>query len=303
MVEEVSLVGGDYTQLFSKTQTAWLWLARVCRGSSSRPFRLLLNLKNLNFPDNVNSMNSLEINKWHIAGKCIHGEKKWRSPTFAQSASGERRGRRCVLACHVKRSRQALTCMMEVSPELFFPVHELFDTALDDILPFAFQISFFRQKRNPRILNYVDLVDHLYNPEDFRVHFHMTRLVDLRPAGAVHRQYSRTTSWSTVFRPTAYSAQETTVTLLVVSWNQRNVCQRRRSVWRRSLHRVCYPWEDDRRILFSSREHHFVAALSWWNFQSLSRLSRSVQCRWNHWSYRWISRSDSPSGWWWAVLL
>ena len=41
----------------------------------TRPFRLLLNWKNLNFSDNVNHVNSLKINVRQIALQCIHGKK------------------------------------------------------------------------------------------------------------------------------------------------------------------------------------------------------------------------------------
>ena len=56
----------------------------------SRPFRLLLNLKNLNFPDNVNYVNSLKINVRQIAFQCIHGKKNGASPNFGSRCQATR---------------------------------------------------------------------------------------------------------------------------------------------------------------------------------------------------------------------
>ena len=56
--------------------------------TSSRSFRLLLNLKNLNFPDTVNFVNSLEINVRQTAPWSVSTVKKWRSgPQFWLKAS------------------------------------------------------------------------------------------------------------------------------------------------------------------------------------------------------------------------
>ena len=56
--------------------------------------------------------------------------------------------------------------------------------ALDNILPFVLQISFFRQKRIPRILNYVDLVGPFVQPRGLPRALSRDT-ADLRPAGAV----------------------------------------------------------------------------------------------------------------------